>query len=431
MSGSERRRGAGGFTKDLQYYKFCAYGFLKNLRFYEPFLMLFFLDKGLTYAQIGGLYAAREIFINLTEIPSGLMADTLGRRLTMVISFLAYIVAFVIFFAAEVYLLLFFAMAFYAFGDAFRTGTHKAMIFDYLASRGWDHLKAHYYGHTRSWSQRGAALSALIAAALVFRQGSYAPIFLFTIIPYTLDLILIMSYPKNLDGPRQTSDRTVADEFRHVFRSLAKSMRNPAALRAISNQALYTGFYKAAKDYLQPILQTFAVGLPVLVALATQERTAIIIGIVYSLLYLLTAGASRRSGRLADRFGNLAAPLNSTLLIGVTFGILSGVAHWLTVSGIAIALYIGIYILENLRKPMGIAYVTERMDKDSLASALSVESQAETLFAAAIALLLGGLSSLLGLGPGLILVSAMCGIVGLIIRLPADPAREADLKIEK
>ncbi len=31
------------FNKDLQFYKFCAYGFLKNLRFFEPFLMLFFL----------------------------------------------------------------------------------------------------------------------------------------------------------------------------------------------------------------------------------------------------------------------------------------------------------------------------------------------------------------------------------------------------
>ncbi len=432
MSGSERQRqnGAPGFKKDLQYAKFCAYGFLKNLRFYEPFLMLFFLDKGLTYAQIGGLYAAREVFINLTEVPSGLMADALGRRLTMVVSFLAYIVAFVMFFAAEVYLLLFIAMAFYAFGDAFRTGTHKAMIFDYLASKGWGHLKAHYYGHTRSWSQRGAALSALIAAALVFWQGSYAPIFLFTIIPYTLDLVLIMSYPKYLDGPRRTSDRTVRDEFRYVFNSLSKSMRNPSALRAISNQALYTGFYRAAKDYLQPILQTFAVGLPVFVALASQERTAIIVGIVYSVLYLLTAGASQRSGKLADRFGNLAVPLNATLFIGLTAGILSGVAHWLTISGVAIALYIGIYILENLRKPMGISYVTERMDKDSLASALSVESQAETLYAAVIALMLGGFSTLFGLGPGLILVSVICGIVGLIIRLPTERAREPDLKIE-
>ena len=33
------------FTKDLQYRKFCTYGFLKNLRFFEPFMLLFLLEK--------------------------------------------------------------------------------------------------------------------------------------------------------------------------------------------------------------------------------------------------------------------------------------------------------------------------------------------------------------------------------------------------
>ena len=43
---------SGGFEKNLQYYKFCLYGFFKNLRFFEAFLLLFFLDKGLTFLEI-------------------------------------------------------------------------------------------------------------------------------------------------------------------------------------------------------------------------------------------------------------------------------------------------------------------------------------------------------------------------------------------
>ena len=414
------------FDKNLQYAKFCAYGFLKDLRFYEPFLMLFFLEKGLSFLQIGTLYAAREVFINVTEIPSGIVADTLGRRKTMVASFVAYIVSFLVFYFSRDYWSLFLAMALYAFGDAFRTGTHKAMIFDYLKKRNQQHLKTHYYGHTRSWSQRGAAVSALIAAGLVYWRGSYAPVFLFTIIPYVLDLLLILSYPRELDGPRNTSTKTVREEFRDVFRSLVSSMKKPATLRAISNQALYTGYYKACKDYLQPILKAFAVGLPVLIGLAAQERTAIITGVVYSLLFMLTSAAARRSGALADRFSNLATPLNRTLMIGISFGLVSGVAYVLGVPAVAIALYIGIYVTENARKPMGIAYVSERMNQESLASALSVESQVETLFAAGIALLLGLFSTLFGLGYGVILVSVVCGVIGFIIRLPqTDEAANA------
>ena len=138
------------FNKDLQYYKFCMYGFLKNLRFFEPFLILFFLEKGLSFFQIGTLYAIREITINILEIPTGIVADSLGRRRTMIFSFIAYIISFIIFYLSAKYLLFVIAILFFAFGDAFRTGTHKAMIFEYLKIKGWNDQKVHYYGHTRS-----------------------------------------------------------------------------------------------------------------------------------------------------------------------------------------------------------------------------------------------------------------------------------------
>ena len=83
-----------GFRKDIQYYKFCAYGFLKNLRFFEPFLILFFLEGNLSYLQIGVIYTIREVIRNIFEIPSGLAADVLGRRRTMITSFSLYIISF-------------------------------------------------------------------------------------------------------------------------------------------------------------------------------------------------------------------------------------------------------------------------------------------------------------------------------------------------
>ena len=99
--------------------------------------MLFFLDKGVSFFQIGVLYAIREIGINVIEIPSGIFADALGRKKTMMISFVAYIISFVIFYFSSNYIWLISAMLFFSLGDAMRTGTHKAMIFDYLNINGW------------------------------------------------------------------------------------------------------------------------------------------------------------------------------------------------------------------------------------------------------------------------------------------------------
>ena len=83
------RHMASRFVKNLQYYKFCMYGFLKNLRFFEPFLILFFVEQGLSFLQIGTLYAIREIATNLLEIPTGIIADALGRRRTLIRSLIA------------------------------------------------------------------------------------------------------------------------------------------------------------------------------------------------------------------------------------------------------------------------------------------------------------------------------------------------------
>lgn len=396
------------------------YGFLKNLRFFEPFLLLILLGKGLSYLEIGTLYAAREISINILEIPSGLLADTVGRRLTMVFSLLSYILSFLIFYAVSSYFLLFFAMIAFAFGDAFRTGTHKAMIFDYLHSKGWDSQRTYYYGHTRAWSQWGSALSALVAAVLVFWQGSYKSVFLFTTIPYTLNLFLILSYPKSLDGPHHADERKISEVFMTVLRSLVSSIKDPRLMRTIANQSLYSGYYKACKDYLQPILKTLALSLPLLLSFGDEKRTALMVGLVYAVLYAATAFVSSRSGAFAKRFKHLSTPLNVTMLLGLALGLFSGLFLHLAWVVVAVVLYLGIYLLENLRKPMGITYVSERMKQDSLASALSVESQAESLVTAGIALLLGLFSTLFGVGMGILIVSAICILLALLVWLPKE-----------
>ena len=81
--------------------RFSLYGFLKNQRYFEPFLVLAFLEVGLSYAQIGLLIGARELTVALLEVGSGAFADVYGRRRSMVLSFSAYIVSFVVFATSE------------------------------------------------------------------------------------------------------------------------------------------------------------------------------------------------------------------------------------------------------------------------------------------------------------------------------------------
>jgi len=78
-------------------FRFSLYGFLKNQRYFEPFLLLFLLDKGLSYFWIGLLIGFGQVCVNLMEIPTGAIADVYGRRRCMVLSMAAYIASFLTF----------------------------------------------------------------------------------------------------------------------------------------------------------------------------------------------------------------------------------------------------------------------------------------------------------------------------------------------
>lgn len=405
-------------NKNLQYYKFCGYGFFKNLKLYEPFLILFFLSNELSFFQIGILYSVRELTRNVLEIPAGIIADSAGRRRTMILSFAFYIISFLIFYSVSNFVFFLVAMLVYALGDAFRTGTHKAMIFDYLTLKGWANQKTYYYGHTRSYSQLGSALSSLVGGFLVFYTGNYRDIFIFTTIPYVLELILISSYPKSLDGMRaRFSQERLSSNFRQVYKSFIRSFKDRAILKSIAVLSVHTGYFRSFKDYLQPVLQSLAISLPFLLFLDQQKRTAILIGSVYFVIYLLTSASARRSGSFSSRFKSLNKPLNITLLAGFVFGMLSGLFIHLGFLIIAVIFYILIFMLENLRKPMGIANIAEKSDPRILATTLSVESQVHSIVMAVLAPLIGVLADYAGLGPAIFIISAVLLLVSPAVLL--------------
>lgn len=400
-----------GFKKDLQFYKFSLYGFLKNLRFFEPFLYLFFLERGLSFLQIGTLITIREISRNVLEIPAGVLADSLGRRRIMIMAFSFYIISFIVFYISAGYGLFIVAMFCYSFGDAFRTGTHKAMIFTYLKNKNWEDQKVWYYGYTRSASQFGSAISSLVAAFIVFYSGSYRYVFLFSIIPYVLDLLLMFSYPGELDGRiRKLNLSDIRENFRSIIKETKQSFRELRVFRTLTNTALFGGYFSAMKDYLQPMILGLVITLPVLFSWNREQSTAVMIGLVYFVLYILSAITSRNSGRIAGKFSGLFNLLNLSLIAGLFIGMAGGYFYslgttfWIVLS---IVFFVLIHLTENLRRPVGVSYIADQFKEDILATVLSAESQVKSLYAALIAPVIGFMADRFGLGWGLAITSCL------------------------
>ena len=395
------------FQKDKMLLRFSLYGFLKNLRFFDPFIILIFLEGGLTFFQIGLLYAIRDLTTNILEIPTGIFADVFGRRKSMVMAFLAYISSFVVFYLLADFYPYACAMVLFGLGEAFRSGTHKALILQYLDLQAMQDLKIAYYGRTRSASQFGSAINALIAAVLVFYTGSYRIMFLAAVIPYVLDLINLMTYPPYLDGVLvPISGRAFVERLTATLRDFKSMFIKRETLRSVASSAVFSALFKTTKDYLQPILESFSLSLPLLLMLTEKKRSAVVIGIVYFVIYLFTSYASRSAAAFSQRFSSLARAINISFLLGVGMLLIIGLATWLHLIILSIIIFFGFYILHNLRRPMNVAFISDQIPNPVMASGLSVESQLTTLLTAGFAPILGALADHFGVGIALIVLGA-------------------------
>ena len=398
--------------KDWMFYRFSMYGFLKNLRFFEPFILLFFREAGLTYFEIGLLYSIRDVANNILEVPTGVYADAFGRRRSMVMAFVAYILSFVVFYFFRSFYIYALAMLLFACGEAFRSGTHKALILEYLKINQMAHLKVEYYGRTRAASQLGSAINSLIAAGLVFYAGNYRYIFVASIIPYVLDLINLATYPPELDGDLiRPAKGAIGAQIKGTLQTFFAIFRAPDAMRAILNSGGFSAFFKATKEYLQPILEGFALSLPLWMMLEDTKRSSIIIGIVYFVIYLLTSYASKSSADFGKRFSNLPQALNLTFLIGAGLLFAAGLSAGWQIDLAAIVVFLAFYVLQNLRKPMNVAFISDQISSRVMAAGLSVETQFTTILMAILAPILGAIADRFGVGV------ALASLGGLMLAL--------------
>ncbi|MBT3169366.1 MAG: MFS transporter [Candidatus Cloacimonetes bacterium] len=398
---------------DKQLFKFSAYGFLKNLRFFDPFIILFFRDCGISFFQIGILFSIREISTTILEIPTGIFADSYGRKRAMIFSFLAYIISFVLFFSFKKNEYFAIAMFLFAIGEAFRTGTHKAMILDYLRLKKIENLKVEYYGFTRSWSQKGSAISSLIAGAIVLYSTEYRFVFLASIVPYLLVLFLMMSYPNELNGAvvRTNSWQNFPENIKNTTRNFLLIFKDKILLKSLFNSAFFDGIFKATKDYIQPIITAFAIALPFATRFQEKQHAIIIVAIVYFILFLFSASLSKRTIRFRNVFKSLSKSLNGSFIFGMIFITFSGIFFILELQFFSIIFFILFFGMQNLRRPLSIAKISENIPHNVMASGLSAESQLKTITVAVLSPFIGFWADQFGIGIAIIILA----IVGLML----------------
>jgi hypothetical protein len=374
-----------GIKKDVQIKKFCLYGFLKNLKFFEPYLLIYLMSNNISLLQIGLLYSIREIIVNVFEVPSGIIADCFGKKKELSLCFIFYIISFIFFFLCDGFFLAAVAMIFYGLGEAFRSGTHKAMIYSYLDYKGWENEKTFVYGRTRSYSLLGSTISSLLAIVIILNIPSSGYIFLIATIPYILDFILILSYPDIVDKEKNKKEVKLSVIFKMLKESL---IDNKHLRKMLLNDGLFAAIISTIKDFIQPIMEIIFItsGILFFVDLTPDENLKIILGVVYAAMNLFSALASKRSYLLSQKFESEYLLNVLYIVLGISLAFLGFI---IKEPVLVFIIYFIIYLILNIRKPIYVSTLDNHMKNNQRATMLSIGSQLKSIFIIILAPIVG------------------------------------------
>jgi hypothetical protein len=236
-----------------------------------------------------------------------------------------------------------------------------------------------------------------------------------------------MSYPNELNGEIKKVEeknilKAIFKNFKSTTSNFAQMFKNSLLLRALFNPSLYDGLFKTIKDYLQPILKTYALSIPILLSLQ-DRRSTILISLTYFFIYLLTSYSSRNADRFSKKFRSLALAINISFILGIVLTISAGLFYAVNIKILTILIFILLYAFQNLRRPMNVGYISENISSNIMATGLSVESQLKTITIAVFSPIMGFLADTFGIGLALIILSSFILVFYPIVKV--HPVRGA------
>jgi hypothetical protein len=228
-------------------------------------------------------------------------------------------------------------------------------------------------------------IASLVSIILVLWLPEIRYLFLIAIIPYLLDLLLVLTYPNYLND-RKDSEFTIKSFLKHNVESIKYTFSKSNVRNAIFSSASYQASFKSIKDYIQPIIITITVSYALFTSFSADDNTKIYIGLIYAVIYLFSAIASKNSYRFKV-FGQTKTMVrNMWLLSGLAILILSVSLDSMLMVFIIFTI---LYVLMNIRRPMMVERIGDVTHPDKRASVLSVESQMTSILIAIFAPLIG------------------------------------------
>ncbi len=327
---------------------------------------------GLSPLQLVLVGTTVEASIFLFEIPTGVVADTLSRRLSIIIGYFIMGAGFLLEGLFPAFLPILAAQVLWGLGYTFTSGATQAWITDEIGEEPANRLflRAAQVGLF-------ASLLGMGAASLVGAQNVALPLQVGAVIVMLIGAVLILIMPETGFKPLPREDRNTWQHMGHTFRQGLQAVRRSPRLMSIAGVGLFYGLYSEGFDrlWVKHLLDNF--DLPVLfgnnqVAFFAALRIA---------ATLVTIPALRFVEKRVDTGSPLAI---GRAMLWVTGGIsaamlLFALSPLFAPLALSLGLYLVIDVLRDTAGPLHTAWINRNLDARVRATVHSMFGQVDAI----------------------------------------------------
>ncbi len=351
---------------------------------------------------------AMELAIFLFEVPTGVVADTISRRTSIVISYVVIGVAVLLFALVESVPLVIAAYGLWGIGYTFQSGAFDAWIADEV---GTDRLtRIVLRGAQAGWA---GALLGVVLSTLVGGISLRVAIVAGGVVMLAIAVALALVMPETGFRPHRTPEEGGIRAFTATATRGARAVRGHPLLLLLLGIAFAYGAWTESFDRLW-VAQFLAVGLPSGVADVTA--IGVLTGVAFVAGIATSELAARRLGDAPTRtLARVLTALNAVLLVAAIGFALAG--SFL----LACAAYLVLVGVRSLVAPLTSVWVNRTIEDSSVrATTLSVVSQADAVGQVAGGPAIGGVATAFslraGLGLGALLLAPALVLYGRALR---------------
>ena len=168
--------------------------FFKSLFFFSPILTLFFFSRNLNTFQVVSLEAILILSVLIFEIPTGIIADRIGRKYSLIMLILAYIIGNVWTIYAYTYFEFMIIFILFGAGIAFGSGAIEALVYDTLKKSKQENQMTKVWGSINSYALIASVFAVVMGGYLVRQHDPKTFVFLLWLYVFGALVALFISF---------------------------------------------------------------------------------------------------------------------------------------------------------------------------------------------------------------------------------------------